>query len=253
MSTRLERWAMFFESGIYQDGWTWRDTDEKTNKEVEAVIRLLNPAPGSHILDWCGGWGRHAIELAKRGFKVTLLDFAKRHIGLARKFAREQGVELNLLREDFRLTPSSIQADYAINMFTAGLGYLTEEDDLKALKSLYSALKPRAKILIDTMNLFWLVKNYNHNDWHEIQDGKARIFETREFNYYTNRNYSQGILWEEGKPERSFTLSHRIYSGAELVSLASTAGFRCETLYGDFDGSDLGFDSKRIILVAQKS
>src|SRR3989344_4902312 len=117
-------------------------------KEVDSVLNLLKPEPGSHILDWCGGWGRHAIPLAKRGFKITLLDFSSEYLERAEAYAAREGVSLNLVHADFRETPSSIQADYAVNLFTAGLGYLGEENDVIGLKALSSALRPSARVLI---------------------------------------------------------------------------------------------------------
>src|SRR3989344_2417346 len=119
-------------------------------KEIDGVLNLLKPEPGSHILDWCGGWGRHAIPLAKRGFKVTVLDFSAEYLERAKAYARQEGVEIATAHFDFRHTPPSIQADYALNLFTAGLGYLGEDNDVIALKALFSALRPSARILIDT-------------------------------------------------------------------------------------------------------
>jgi SAM-dependent methyltransferase len=252
MSTLDESWLDFFQSGIYAEGWTWRKDEAQTSREVDAVLETLQPTSGSHILDWCGGWGRHSIELAKRGYKVTLLDFAANHIEMARRIAKETGVTLELIHSDFRNTPHSIQADYAVNMFTAGIGYLTEKDDLRALRSLHAALKPGARFLLDTMNLFWLVQNYNPNGWHEIVEGEFRVFESREFDILTNRNRSKGILWRKGQEERVYTLDHRVYSGAELASVLNRAGFGVVECFGDFDRQPLTIKSSRLILVSEK-
>ena len=58
-----------------------------TEKEVDGVLAMMKPEPGSHILDWCGGWGRHAIPLAKRGFQVTLMDFSKEYLEQAEAYS----------------------------------------------------------------------------------------------------------------------------------------------------------------------
>ena len=37
--------------------------------EAKQIAKLLQAEQGSHILDWCGAWGRHAIPLAKNGHR----------------------------------------------------------------------------------------------------------------------------------------------------------------------------------------
>lgn len=254
MKTKLEKaWENFFWTGFYADGWEFGIEPERTQKEVEGVLNLLNLPLGAHILDWCGGWGRHSLELAKRGFQVTLLDFTPSHIEWARRGAEEAGISLNLICADFRQTPASVQADFAVNLFTAGIGYLTEEDDVQALSSLHTALKPGALFLLDTMNLFWLVKNYQPRGWRESPDDTRRLWEKREFDFLTNRNHAEIICQETGGEERRQQTDHRIYSPAELAAVLRQAGFEPVQLYGEFDGQEFNFDSRRLIMISRRS
>jgi hypothetical protein len=161
------------------------------------------------------------------------------------------GVEIELVLADFRETPP-IEADAAANLFSAGIGYLGEEEDLKALRSLHRALKPGALFLLDTMNLFWLARNYQPRGWDENEEGTRRRLEAREFDFLTGRNRSQAIFWERGREERRSAIDMRIYSPTELVRLLEQAGFETTALYGDLDGSDFGFDSRRIVMVSRR-
>lgn len=252
MSTQLERsWGRFFKSGFYAEGWNLKIDPKAAEREVDGVLNLLNPPAGSHIIDWCGGWGRHAVLLAQRGYKVTLLDFAPSHIDRARSLAEQVGVNIELICADFRQTPPNIQADFAVNMFTAGIGYLTEEDDVLALTSLRAALKPRAGVIVDTMNLFFLAKNYTPRGWRESDDKSLRLFEKREFNFLNNRNASETTMVRAGQEEVQ-TLDHRIYTPAELAKVLELAGFSVTNLWGGFDGCEFDFDSPRIVMMAKK-
>jgi len=252
VQTLEQKWQEFFWSGFYSEAWRGRIDEEGTQKEVEGVLRLLNPLPGSHILDWCGGEGRHSIPLAQKGFEVTLLDFAPNHIEAAREAAKGAGVTLNLIRADFRKTPSSIQADYAVNLFTAGIGYLREEDDIEALQSLHAALKPDALFLLDTMNLFWLVRHYQPSGGYMSEDGSQRTVERREFDFWTNTSKSRMLYWTKDGKESIQQFDHRIYSAAELTSVLRRAGFEPFKLYGDFDGHPFDFETKRLIIVSKR-
>lgn len=226
---------------------------KKTNREINGVLKLLKPKQGSRILDWCGGWGRHAVPLAKRGFKVTLLDFSEEYLEKASAYAKREGVHLDLVHADFRETPPSIQADYAVNLFTAGLGYLSEEDDLTALQSLHGALKPQARILIDTMGLFWIIRNWRDNNWNTSLDGTKRHLHKRIFDYWNNVVKDKRIFEDRstGKEEIRNT-EHRFYSPAQLSTMLELTGFVPQEMFGDFDGSPLTFDSKRLIMTAEK-
>lgn len=51
-------------------------TPENTRAEVDRVLELLNLEEGHRVLDLCCGHGRHALELARRGFRrVEGLDY----------------------------------------------------------------------------------------------------------------------------------------------------------------------------------
>lgn len=239
------------EKDFYGRAYLWMLTPRKTKEEVDSILKLLKPKPKSHILDWCGGWGRHSIGFAKRGFKVTLLDFCGKYIEKAEADAKKAGVKINTICTDFRKTPSSIQADYAVNLFTSGLGFLEEKDDLLALKSLHKALKPKAKLLIDTVSLFYIVKNYKEKDQRISPDKTKRFSEERKFDFWTNRNYSTVIFQDktekiEGKNQ---DIVH-LYSPAELARVLKQAGFKPVELYGNFKGSEFSFDSKRIVMIS---
>ena len=239
------------EDDFYGRAYDWMLDNGRTEREVELLLGLLKPEPGTHILDWVGGWGRHAVRLAQRGFKVTLLDFCPEYIEGAKAAAAQAGVEIATVCADFRETPASIQADYAINLFTAGLGYLTEEDDLIALRSLHAALKPKAKVLIDTMNLFWIVKNFRERMWEESSNGNARFLTEHRFDFWANRIHASVILQDlEKKAERTGEHNERIYSAADLARIMCAAGFKPVEIYGGLDGSPYSFDSKRLVMIS---
>ena len=58
-----------------------------------ALEQYLPPTP-ARILDCGGGPGRYAIELARRGYEVTLFDLSPANLELARQKADENGLRL---------------------------------------------------------------------------------------------------------------------------------------------------------------
>ena len=54
---------------------------DRARGEIEAVVGFLGVDPGARILDLCCGPGRQALELARRGFRVTGVDWLHgRHV-----------------------------------------------------------------------------------------------------------------------------------------------------------------------------
>jgi cyclopropane fatty-acyl-phospholipid synthase-like methyltransferase len=47
---------------------------ERTAREVDGIVRLMDLAPGMRILDCPCGYGRHSVGLAQRGFEVVGVD-----------------------------------------------------------------------------------------------------------------------------------------------------------------------------------
>ena len=47
---------------------------EYAPREVGAMVSLLGLSPGARVLDMCCGVGRHSLEFARRGFRVTGVD-----------------------------------------------------------------------------------------------------------------------------------------------------------------------------------
>lgn len=244
-----------FASGLYLAVWPTSVgsalNHETSQAEADGVLRLLEMPEGSHILDWCGGYGRHSIELAKRGHRVTLLDYTQCHLDLAGKNAAEQGVELELIQADFRETPPGINAQFAVNLFTSGIGYYTEVDDAVALRSLYATLAPKAKVLIDTMNLFWITRNFQPRGWQGPAEMYPVLIELRSFDPLTSYLTAESrYLSPEG--EQRFTSRLLVYTPERLARVMREAGFRVTDLYGDLEGGEFGFDSRRIVMIAEK-
>jgi cyclopropane fatty-acyl-phospholipid synthase-like methyltransferase len=59
-------------------------TPEQTRAEVDFLVKLLGGAPKARVLDVPCGNGRHSLELAARGRRMTGVDLAEEFIEEAR-------------------------------------------------------------------------------------------------------------------------------------------------------------------------
>jgi len=68
--------------------------------EVDFIEQELGADRSRRILDVGCGTGRRAIELARRGYRVTGIDLSESQLARAGQKAREAGVEVTFLRRD---------------------------------------------------------------------------------------------------------------------------------------------------------
>ncbi len=110
---------------------------------MRALVDHLPPAP-SRVLDCGGGPGRYAIELARRGYEVTLFELSAGSLRLAQEKAAEAGVALAGCEQgtatDLSRFPDS--AFDAVLLMGPLYHLLEEEDRLRALAEAQRVLRP---------------------------------------------------------------------------------------------------------------
>ncbi|MBU1699122.1 MAG: class I SAM-dependent methyltransferase [Candidatus Eisenbacteria bacterium] len=242
----------------HEDDSFWKDVEdvlfperrrEIAAGEIENVIARLDLKPGSHILDLCCGVGRHSIELAKRGFRVTAVDRTKKYLDAARERASKEGLGIEFVHEDMREFMRANAYDAAINMYTS-FGYFRDPaDDEKVLGNLYRSIRPGGRLLMDLMGKEILARMFKERDWYE-GDGFI-ILEEREVKESWSWIENRWIILRDGE-RKDLHLSHRLYSAAELQGLMKSAGFRTTEAFGDLEGGPYNHQAKRLVVVAKK-
>lgn len=135
-----------------------------TVQEVDALESLLGLTPGLSILDVGCGPGRHALEFARRGYRVTGLDISQRFIDLARSAAHAESLEVRFDREDARLLPGSWENrfDVVVCLCQGGFGLMVAEgEDEKVFAGMVASLKDGGKLALSAFNAYFAVKHFS--------------------------------------------------------------------------------------------
>jgi SAM-dependent methyltransferase len=239
----------FFEDGFYEEYWAPPHTDAISEREAQQVLRLLGATHG-HILDWRGGWGRHAICFARSGFQVTILDFVQRFLERARQRFRSEGLEVETVCADCRQTPPGIQADFATCLMNS-IGFLEPREEIEAFKSLQAAIRPGGKLLLDCMNLLFIGKAFNPLFEMVAEDGTV-------YRSHGNLDLTTNVLHKTFEIERpdgsvvSNDFAQTMYTPHDLSLLISEAGFVVERIFGSYGGEPIALGSEKIVLLASK-
>jgi SAM-dependent methyltransferase len=219
------------------------------SEEVGNLISLLKIKPGNRVLDLCCGIGRHSLELARRGFKVTGLDRTSAYLSTASKQVKKAGLDIEFVNEDMRHFIRPKAFDAVICMFTSFGFFNDQADDRKVVLSMYQSLKKGGRFLIDVNGKERLAAIFRERDWH--REGDAIILEERKVRQYWSWMEAHWTLIKDGKIYEN-KLTHRIYSAAELKTLLLDCGFSEVKVYGDFTGVPYDQNARRLIAIAFK-
>jgi SAM-dependent methyltransferase len=127
-----------------------------TRQEVDHVVGALALKPGERVLDVGCGPGRHAHELARRGFQVHGVDISSRFVEIARANAPEGAT---FERLDARALPFDGEFDAAICLCQGAFGLMTAEgEDEAVLAGIARALRPGGRLALTAFNAYFAVK-----------------------------------------------------------------------------------------------
>ena len=139
----------------YRKNWTLEIKNmswvENSTREVDFILELCDLRPGARILDLACGFGRHALELAKRGYAVVGADITPAYISDAQENARRLGLNnAEFICCDVREVAFREEFDLVLNLADGAIGYLeSNEENLKIFDVIARALKHGGQHICD--------------------------------------------------------------------------------------------------------
>src|SRR4051812_10583205 len=119
-----EAWDAIFDE-LYLKTYARLQADESGDEEIEQLVSTVALEPPADVLDSAAGYGRHALALARRGFRVTAHDRSPVLLAEAQRRAGE--LELTFVQGDYRELPfPDASFDLVLNLFSA-IGYWGDE------------------------------------------------------------------------------------------------------------------------------
>ena len=220
-----------------------------TATEVEGVVSLTGIRPGAHVLDLGCGIGRHSLELARRGFKVTGVDRTAHYLEQANEKANKESLKVEFVQDDMRNFCRPDTFDAAINMFTSFSYFEDPEEDRQVVANVYRSLKLGGAFLLHTHGKETLARIFTESNWRE--ENGALILEERRVSKNWSWMENRWIMIKDNN-RTEFRITHRLYAATELAVLFTGCGFKPVNVYGNFQGSPYDHKAQTMVTVGRK-
>jgi 2-polyprenyl-3-methyl-5-hydroxy-6-metoxy-1,4-benzoquinol methylase len=243
----MNNWKTFFDN--YAPRYMQESFTKNTLAEVNFIIEEFKLPAVSSILDMGCGTGRHSVELARRGYRMTGVDQSEGMLAEAARAARAAGVSLELVQCNARDYTAAKQFDAAVCLCEGAFGLINVGDDPEAhdpviLRNVAAALKPGAPFLLTALNGLRAVRQYSQADVEKGVFDPIHLIETYPMEYSTPEG-DTSVLVQEKK-----WLPH------ELLRMAKAAGLEVLQVWGGTAGNwnrkVLELDEMEVMLVMRK-
>lgn len=185
------------------------------------------------ILDIGCGTGRHAVELAARGYKVTGIDLSESMLNRAKEKAGLRNVEVDFRMLDARSLPFAKEFDLAI-MLCEGAFPLMETDEMNyvILQNAAKSLRPGGKLIFTTLNglfpLFHSIKEFLDS---QAREGAAATAEST-FDIMTFRDHNTTEIVDDSGNKKTLKCDERYYVPSEITWLLKSLDFKKIDIFG---------------------
>lgn len=210
------------------------------------------------ILDVGCGTGRHAIDLTKRGYKITGIDLSESQLERAREKAVAAGVKIEFLKHDARNLPFNEEFDTAIMLCEGGFPLMeTDEMNFEILKNVSRSLNKNGMFIFTTLNgLFPLYHSVEQFCDSAKGEGNA-TYRSNSFDLMTFRDHNITEFEDDLGNKKTLDCNERYYVPSEITWLLKTLGFKKIEIYGAklgaFSRNDkLTTEDFEMLVIAQK-
>lgn len=272
----MAKWFEMYESKLKQAYSRMNMTDQgwaqKTSMEVDFICSLIK---GKSIFDMGCGQGRHAIELARRGYNVTGIDFSESNIEAAKRIAYKENIlNVNFLSDDVRGIRFGNKYDNIICLYDVVGSFADEKDNNKILKRAYENLNKGGLFILSVMNMELTNTVCHPHNFVSVEDNPEALIGLKASSTMQTSgevfnpdffiiDKDTGLVYRKEQFDNNNELSaeylirDKRYTMNEITSLVESIGFTIEQKMYTSAGfsQSLTFDdihAKEILIVAKK-
>jgi SAM-dependent methyltransferase len=208
--------------------------DELTRNEVDFIEQALDLQEDAALLDVACGAGRHALELARRGYSVEGVDASATLVAYAARRAYEDATRARFVQSDMRELKYQREFD-AVLVMNSSLGFFEDDVNQATLLRASQALVDGGKLLLQCLNPYQIERYLEgfRTGWHQIASGymlRDASFAPRTAQLQIDYRF---VLPSHGVDARHPGDRIRLYGYPELAAMLKAVGLRPAMIFGD--------------------
>lgn len=235
-----------------------RQTPER-ERQVAWLWQRLGLQPGHHLLDVTCGPGLYATAFARRGCRITGIDFGPAAIAYARELAHAHGVadRCTFIQQDVRqMNPGPARFDAALLIY-GQLAVMPPAEAQTILTHIAGALKPGGQLCLELLHPARVDKT--DSNWWFTDDaglwGEAPFLHLGERFWLAEEQVSverYHILHLETGELTFIELCDQLYEPEAITAMLHRAGFTAVTPHPAWDGLPLYDAGEWIVYLATR-
>lgn len=247
-----DNWYEDFFQGINCELWEKAIPPDVTKLEVDFLISELNLQKGQQILDILCGFGRHAIELAKRGFNITGIDISQTFVqGLTEKINSEK-LNIKAIQADILAVQLNEKFSGAVCLGNS-FGYFNFDRMKLFVEKVAASLETEAKFIINSgmiaESLLPNFSSYAKNKLYTV--GNITMDVTNIYNAEDSYMISNLLYTKEGKTEEH-SFKHYVFTLGEVKRLLKLYGLSTIATYSSTSKTEYELGDQQVYIVAKK-
>lgn len=216
-----------------------------TLADADFLEKTFDVKPGARLLDVPCGNGRHSIELARRGYRITGIDLSDEFLAAARA-----ELDADWRKGDMRALELESSAFDGAFCFGNSFGYLDHAGAAAFLSALAGALKPGARLVIETgVAAESILPTMLQKRWHRL--GDLLVLSENRYDPWESCLNIDYTYVRDGKIETRPAASY-VFTTGELRRMLEAAGFGEVALYGGLAGEPYLLGTPRLVLIAMR-
>ena len=216
---------------------------ETIERSVMWLISVLGLGPGNAVLDLGCGPGLYAQRLARRGLRVTGVDFSETSIAYAAQAAGVEGLDITYRCDDYLDLPDTGAYNAALLIY-GDLCPLAPEQRARLLARVRRALRPGGRFVLDVTTPHLRQREGLKPGWYAAPAGGfwkpgPHLVLEQGFAYPHDLYLDQYVVVEPGGQISVYRNWFQDYTPDTLRAELAEHGFAMDSVWGDLAGAPL--------------
>jgi cyclopropane fatty-acyl-phospholipid synthase-like methyltransferase len=219
---------VFFD-GVYKDVWKKLIPPGLSEAECDFIIDVAELNKADRLLDLMCGYGRHALELSRRGIDVTAVDNSPEYIKEIENEAIDEQLNITAIACDILSVP--LKGDFkTVICMGNSFAFFNKEHCVRLLKKISGNLEEGGSLIINSWMIGEIaINHFKAHDWQQV--GEYKYLLDYKYEFFPSRIESEHTIVSPNDVYEVIKGVDYIYTLNEMEDMFHQAGLATKALY----------------------